>query len=1097
MDVLHIDFESGSAAELAGVGVHKYAAHWTTHVYCMAWKFNAEEKSIWYFWQPFPQRVIDHVAGGGVVVAHNATFERTLWNVVLRRPNWIDNKPALVLPELKIEQMICTMARASALALPGGLDYVAQVMGAEVRKDAVGGKLMMKFAKPEFSEPWPDDYDRASEDYATGNFWGKPPEAYEGPRYHFYRNLPDMERVGDYCLQDVEVETNIDNLLPQHQPRERRVWALDQLINDRGVRLDRPLIKAATEVVEVGECRLHDRMNTITKGEVPSCTQVARLVAWINSRGIPCTSIAKGVQTELIAQAEILDPVVKEAIMLRQQAGKGTPTSKYQTMLDCAGEDGKARGQLFYHGTTTGRWAGRFIQFQNLPGVDPDRDLANVEAVVRILGCADLTAEEKATAIEMITGSIMPVLSKSLRHMLIASTGHRFIGGDLSNIEGCVAAWLAGETWKVDAYKAYQAGFGADLYKVSYGRAFGAEIDAITKFQRQIGKVMELACVAECEQVLTFRGLVAIQNVLPDDLVWDGEEWVAHDGVLYKGKREVIQFDGLTATPDHLVWVGGSDGYSTLGCAAGNNQRLLRSGSEGTPIRVVVGDLGHENLGKQLEVPPSVGDMPWVRDGGMELVGPAAEGPHAYVYKLRPQDNGPEMAGPQVHSRPSKVRQPQGQGLQELRREGNRVPLSFDHGGLPVGGGELARGQGKGTGPDRQQRALRAGEPPVCDPSISMPEPEADENTGTSDLGEPLFLFHNPAYDDPRDDEGRHFCGGAGSRGGEAEELEANKGELRTARTYDILNAGPRNRFTVSGVLVHNCGYQGSIGAFVSMARIYQINLSDIVEAVKAATDSVTWDAALQKYNKPGCQHYGLPQFEWAAVRIVVDGWRAAHPGITKAWYELQDAAIEAVANAPHWDVIDGNRTLVPGRVVEALGGKVAYVVARDILWCRLPSGRSLAYHRPRVKTAVTHVMTLLLDGKEESVTALVESDEVVSYLKQGWVDTGKRGANRYRVVYEGYDNTSKRWTNFSLYGGLQFENLCQAVARDVMVEGMFEAEAKGYPIVLTVHDELLTDVPVGHGTAEELQAIMSHVPDWAEGLPLAAKTWEDTRYAK
>ena len=92
---------------------------------------------------------------------------------------------------------------------------------------------------------------------------------------------------------------------------------------------------------------------------------------------------------------------------------------------------------------------------------------------------------------------------------------------------------------------------------------------------------------------------------------------------------------------------------------------------------------------------------------------------------------------------------------------------------------------------------------------------------------------------------------------------------------------------------------------------------------------------------------------------------------------------------------------------------------------------------------------------------------------------------------------------NFQLYGGLQCENVVQAIARDVLVEGMFGAEARGYKIVLTVHDELLTETPLGGDhfggdhSPDELQAIMSSVPAWCAGLPLAAKTWRGMRYDK
>jgi DNA polymerase len=148
-EVLHIDFETCSAADLSLVGVHKYAEHWTTHVLMMAYRWGgAGVTSVWYFWEPFPDRVRSHVAEGRIVCAHNAAFERTLWNVCLRRPNLVRGTPAIDLPELKIGQMVCTMARAAALNLPGGLDYIAEVMSVDQRKDAEGKKLMLDYCRP-------------------------------------------------------------------------------------------------------------------------------------------------------------------------------------------------------------------------------------------------------------------------------------------------------------------------------------------------------------------------------------------------------------------------------------------------------------------------------------------------------------------------------------------------------------------------------------------------------------------------------------------------------------------------------------------------------------------------------------------------------------------------------------------------------------------------------------------------------------------------------------------------------------------------------------------------------------------------------------
>jgi DNA polymerase len=182
--------------------------------------------------------------------------------------------------------------------------------------------------------------------------------------------------------------------------------------------------------------------------------------------------------------------------------------------------------------------------------------------------------------------------------------------------------------------------------------------------------------------------------------------------------------------------------------------------------------------------------------------------------------------------------------------------------------------------------------------------------------------------------------------------------------------------------------------------------------------------------------------------------WREAHPAIRSSWYELQDAAIEAVR--------------YPGHTVKCLNDRIQYKVDRNILWCRLPSGRCLAYVQPRI----TNQVFIDEDGNEE------ETD-------------------RPQVAFMGVDSTTKQWKVQRLYGGLQCENVVQAIAYDLLVEGMFRLEAANYPIVLTVHDEILCEVPEGFGSVEEFERLMVPEAEWAEGLPVAVGAWEGPRYAK
>jgi DNA polymerase bacteriophage-type len=166
-------------------------------------------------------------------------------------------------------------------------------------------------------------------------------------------------------------------------------------------------------------------------------------------------------------------------------------------------------------------------------------------------------------------------------------------------------------------------------------------------------------------------------------------------------------------------------------------------------------------------------------------------------------------------------------------------------------------------------------------------------------------------------------------------------------------------------------------------------------------------------------------------------------------------------------DTIDGKTKLKrvavgtkPG--VIATYGRISYIVRRGFLWCRLPSGRCLAYGSPRIEDRKTP-----WGDVKPSVTAL------------------------------GVDSVTKRWTRFALYGGLLTENCVQAVARDLMAYGMLQVEDAGFPVVMTVHDEAVADVPEGHGTLAEFERLLCALPDWAAGLPVVASGWEKHRYCK
>jgi len=461
----HIDFETRSATDLKKSGVHKYCEDRTTRPWGFSWRIgNTGTVRQWRPGYADPVELLEHIRMGGKVVAHNAAFERYVWNLVLRRmlPHW---------PELKIEQQDCTMARAAAVAHPQDLDKLCNVLQTSTRKDREGHGLMLKMAKPR----------RFNEDGSIT--WWDEPEL--------------VDRLMAYCDTDVYTETDVDDMLPALTDRWQDVWRFDQTINERGVCLDMPAVHQLASLVELAKKEADRTMRTVTNRMVPKCTNVGKIIEFLNSRGIETTTLKKGDQDDLLFVAEINnDQAAHDAIMLRRSASK-TSTAKYTAMVNCASSDNRARQLLNFHAASTGRWGGRLIQPQNFPRVDPDDEVlgAKIEWLHELLG-KNMTTRELYDMIDVVYGPLEPLalLSKALRSMIIAGPGKKLVGGDFSNIEGRVNAWLAGEAWKLQAFRDYDNKVGPDLYKLAYARSFGVDIESVGKgAKRQIGKVQELA----------------------------------------------------------------------------------------------------------------------------------------------------------------------------------------------------------------------------------------------------------------------------------------------------------------------------------------------------------------------------------------------------------------------------------------------------------------------------------------------------------------------------------------------------------------------------------------------------------------------------
>ena len=440
---LHVDFETRSAADIKKTGAHAYAEHHTTDVWCMAYAFGEEDVELWTPGQEMPTRLREHVEAGGIITAHNAAFERAIWRHVMQeRYGW---------PAVEVEQWRCTMAMALAMSLPGSLDGAAAALGLDVQKDQAGYRIMLSMARPR----------RTAE---SGKLiWWDVPER--------------MERLFAYCKQDVIVERELERRLLALRPAEQELWFIDQKINDRGVYVDQELCVKAMKIVAEATERLDREMATLTDYEVTACSNTNQVTAYLRERGLEVDSIAKGELDELINNAP--DETTKRVLELRREAAKAS-VAKIKTLMAGISANGRAKGLLQFHAASTGRWAGRRFQPQNLKR--PELNDAEID------GAIDTVLSGDVDMVEMLYGPPLSVVGDCIRGMITAAPGHSLVAADFNAIEARVLAWLAGQKDVLDLFRRDE-----DVYLHAASRIFGRPVTKADKYERQIGKVAVLA----------------------------------------------------------------------------------------------------------------------------------------------------------------------------------------------------------------------------------------------------------------------------------------------------------------------------------------------------------------------------------------------------------------------------------------------------------------------------------------------------------------------------------------------------------------------------------------------------------------------------
>lgn len=511
LPVASIDFETRSATDIK-LGVERYSKDPTCEVITLSYRLPGCELARWnrgphLNWDVAPagastilasagqalafevarrpQALLDHVAAGGLVRGWNVMFEWHIWNnVCVPKYGW---------PELKLEQLVDTMAQAAACNLPQALGKCAEVLGLpqDKQKDKRGKYLIQRLCKPHKPTK------------TRPGIWVEDPELFA--------------EMCDYCDQDVVVEETIAKKLRPLSPFEQQVWLLTQRINLRGVPLATDEIQVIGQVVELEKARLNAELAVVTGRAVLKATDRKGLLDWCNaqmqefsaaidfvddedeeaqgpeeqavdpddSEAVPALMAnMRGKTVEEVLKRTDLPPAVRRALEIRAAVVQ-TSTAKFLKMLKIVAADGTAKNLFVYHGAGTGRWASRGgLNVQNFTRPilkQADIDLAFEMIQLGIREGAQVAYE----ALYLLFGDqVMDAMVSCLRGVIKAPEGYEFIDADYSSVENRVAAWLAGQ---LDKLKMFSEGL--DEYKVfASRRLFKVPYEEVTGQQRQFTK---------------------------------------------------------------------------------------------------------------------------------------------------------------------------------------------------------------------------------------------------------------------------------------------------------------------------------------------------------------------------------------------------------------------------------------------------------------------------------------------------------------------------------------------------------------------------------------------------------------------------------
>ena len=427
MKKISLDFETFSECDIKKAGAWVYSKDKSTRVICMAYAVDDQAPNIWLPKDRYPDFLI-----------HPEKYEIHAWNSFFE---WVIWTHVLKLPTPPISQWHDTAGLASAMALPRALGACAIALGMPENKlkDKRGYYLINKLSKP----------NKLNKDKTL------------------------LEEMYNYCIQDVITEQAIAKKLYKLNPTERKIWELDQTINIRGVKVDRPSVKDGIYLYEKHQKTLKDNLIELTGLENPNSQK--QFLGWLLDKGVLVDNVQKSTLQNVLNSPD--DFGVHEAVNLKLSLSKTAP-KKYIAIKEKIGSGTRLHGNIMYHGASTGRWVSTGVNLQNIarPTLDPD-------TCIELIKTRDINrfSEENINPIE--------ALSSSIRGMLIPTKDKKFVVGDYASIEARVLAWLAEQKDKTEIFKG-----DGKIYEHTASKMFRKPVESITKDERFLGKIAELAC---------------------------------------------------------------------------------------------------------------------------------------------------------------------------------------------------------------------------------------------------------------------------------------------------------------------------------------------------------------------------------------------------------------------------------------------------------------------------------------------------------------------------------------------------------------------------------------------------------------------------